>query len=155
MTVQGDAGSGADADAVAVSTRTAAGRWGWGSLGLFLLAFAVFEAVKHAGPTVPLAVAGLLVPFAAGLVPQAGSALARHLLLRPWVPLLVTAVCTAVPGPPEDTAAPFALGLAWLAHLALRAALRDDRRGVPHGVLRRVPRGVPRGDRTAAGPAGR
>ncbi|MFJ6619158.1 hypothetical protein ACIQOW_16460 [Kitasatospora sp. NPDC091335] len=32
------------------------------------------------------------------------------------------AVCTAVPGPPEGTAAPFTFGLAWSTHLALRRA---------------------------------
>ncbi|WP_327177967.1 hypothetical protein OG599_23605 [Streptomyces sp. NBC_01335] len=98
-----------------------AGRLAWGALGLFLLAWTVFEAVKHTGLTVPLAVAGLLVPLLAGLAP--GTAAAQQVLLRVWIPLAVVLVCTAVPGPAEDTAAPFTFGTAWLTHLALRRAL--------------------------------
>ncbi|MFE7524319.1 hypothetical protein ACFU7Y_01165 [Kitasatospora sp. NPDC057542] len=76
--------------------------------------------MKHTGATVPLAVVGFLVPFVAKLAP--GNVLARHLVLGPWAPLAVDAVCVAVPGPPEDTAAPFTFGPAWLTHLALRRA---------------------------------
>ncbi|WP_224282443.1 hypothetical protein [Streptomyces sp. LS1784] len=70
---------------------------GWGGLGPVLLAWTVFEAVKHTGATVPLAVVGFLVPFVAKLAP--GNVPVRHLVLGPWVPLAVDAVCVAVPGP--------------------------------------------------------
>jgi hypothetical protein len=88
---------------------------------LFLLAWTVFEAVKHAGPTIPLAVAGLAVPALSKILPD--GAVVRQVLLRAWVPLAVMAACTAVPGPAEDTAAPFTFGLAWLTHLTLRHAV--------------------------------
>jgi hypothetical protein len=87
---------------------------------LFLLTWTVFEAVKHAGPTIPLAVAGLAVPALSRILPD--TAVVRQVLPRAWVPLAVTVVCAAVPGPAEDTAAPFTFGLAWLTHLALRHA---------------------------------
>ncbi|MFE5098271.1 hypothetical protein ACFRCI_50870 [Streptomyces sp. NPDC056638] len=32
------------------------------------------------------------------------------------------AVCSAVPGPSDNTAAPFTFGMAWLTHIALRRA---------------------------------
>ncbi|MBD0673753.1 hypothetical protein BU198_24320 [Streptomyces sp. CBMA156] len=103
-----------------------AARCGWGGLGLVLLAWTVFEAVKHTGLTIPLAAAGLLVPFVASVTrPTARSGpggVLRRVVLAPWVPPAVMAVCTAVPGPPEDTAAPFTFGLAWSTHLALRRA---------------------------------
>lgn len=92
----------------------------WGALGLLLSAWTVFEAVKHLGLTVPCAVIGLLLPFLARLAP--GRAAVRHALLRVWIPLALMVVCSAIPGPPEDTAAPFTLGMAWLTHLALRRA---------------------------------
>ncbi|MGW3043514.1 hypothetical protein ACWC9T_26495 [Kitasatospora sp. NPDC001159] len=98
-----------------------AARFGWGGLGLFLLAWTVFEGVEHAGLTIPLAVAGLAVPALSKILPD--GAVVRQLLLRAWVPLAVIAVCSAVPGPAEDTAAPFAFGMAWLTHLALRHAV--------------------------------
>ncbi|MFB7620705.1 hypothetical protein [Kitasatospora sp. NPDC056181] len=99
--------------------------WGarsaWGVLGILLLAWTVFEAVKHTGATVPCAVLGLLLPFLTRAAP--GSAAVRHLLLRVWAPVAVMAVCSAVPGPADDIAAPFTFGLAWLAHLAVGRAL--------------------------------
>ncbi|MGW2279665.1 hypothetical protein [Streptomyces sp. NPDC001770] len=97
-----------------------AGRLAWGALGLFLFAWTVFEAVKHTGLTIPLAVAGLLVPFLAGLAPDTPAA--QRVLLGVWIPLAVVLVRTVVPGPAENTAAPFTFGTAWLTHLALRRA---------------------------------
>ncbi|MFF2751477.1 hypothetical protein ACFVVA_38825 [Kitasatospora sp. NPDC058048] len=99
-----------------------AGRAAWGGLGLLLLVWTVFEAAKYTGLTLVLAVAGLLVPLLAGLAPRA--AVVRHALLRVWIPLAVMLVCTAIPGPPEDTSAAFTFGMAWLTHLALGHALR-------------------------------
>ncbi|MCX5141916.1 MULTISPECIES: hypothetical protein [unclassified Streptomyces] len=100
---------------------SAAVRVAWGVLGLFLLVWTVFEAVKHTGLTIPLAVAGLLVPLLARLAP--GTAAVQNLVLRVWIPLAIMLVCSAIPGPAEDTAAPFTFGMAWLTHLALRRAL--------------------------------
>ncbi|MFF2659948.1 hypothetical protein ACFVUH_21615 [Kitasatospora sp. NPDC058032] len=96
-------------------------RTAWGALGILLLAWTVFEAVKHAGLTAPLAVLGLLVPWAAALAP--GRPVVRRALLRVWIPLAVMVLCSLVPGPADDTAAPFTFGMAWLTHLALRRAL--------------------------------
>jgi hypothetical protein len=101
---------------------TVVARVAWAVLGIVLLAWTAFEAAKHAGLTIPCAVIGLLVPFLARRAP--GSALIANVLLRVWIPLAVLAVCSAVPGPSDTTAAPFTIGLAWLSHLAVRRALR-------------------------------
>ncbi|MFD9606940.1 hypothetical protein ACFVRD_40355 [Streptomyces sp. NPDC057908] len=105
----------------ATSPASWAARFAWGVLGLFLLALTVFEAAKHTGLTIPFAVIGLLVPFLARLAP--GSAAVQHTLLRVWIPLAVMAICSAIPGPSGNTAAPFTFGTAWLTHVALRRAL--------------------------------
>ncbi|MFF2953442.1 hypothetical protein ACFVVU_19090 [Kitasatospora sp. NPDC057965] len=96
-------------------------RTAWGALGILLLAWTVFEAVEHAGLTAPLAVLGLLVPWTDALAP--GRPVVRRALQRVWTPLAVMVVCSLVPGPADDTAAPFTFGMAWLTHLALRRAL--------------------------------
>ncbi|MFT9476991.1 hypothetical protein [Streptomyces sp. Mo3] len=92
----------------------------WGVLGLFLLAWTVFEAVKHTGLTIPFGVIGLLVPFLSRLAP--GSTAVHHTLLRGWAPLAVMATCSAIPGPADNTALPFTFGMALLTHIALRRA---------------------------------
>ncbi|MER5349350.1 hypothetical protein ABT093_03310 [Kitasatospora sp. NPDC002551] len=104
----------------------AAARIGWGVLGVGLLVWTMFEAVKHTGPTVPLAVLGLVLPWSAGLV--RGVPAVRRILLSVRVPLAVMVLCSLVPGPAENTAAPFTFGMAWLAHLALRRAADHDPR---------------------------
>ncbi|MFF8769367.1 hypothetical protein [Kitasatospora sp. NPDC015120] len=113
----------------------AAARVGWGVLGVALFAWTVFEAVKHTGLTVPLAVLGLLVPWlaalarpASGAPPAPGAAAVRRALLRVRTPLAVMVVCSLVPGPADNTAAPFTFGMAWLTHLVLRRALGRDPR---------------------------
>ncbi|WP_380282998.1 hypothetical protein [Kitasatospora purpeofusca] len=106
-------------------TADRAARAAWGALGTLLLAWTVFEAVKHTGLTVPLAVLGLLVPWLAARAPALSAV--RHALLRAWIPLAVMVVCSLVPGPADNTAAPFTFGMAWLTHLALRRALARDR----------------------------
>ncbi|MFE5581158.1 hypothetical protein [Kitasatospora sp. NPDC056531] len=88
---------------------------------MVLFAWTVFEAVKHAGLTVPLAAAGFAVPLLSKLLP--GRPVVRQVLPRVWVPLAAVVVCAAIPGPAEDTAAPFTFGMAWLTHLALRHAV--------------------------------
>nr|WSW49675.1 hypothetical protein OG296_42345 [Streptomyces sp. NBC_01001] len=83
--------AGAEPNPVSTSRRSAA----WGVLGLFLLVWTVFEAVKHTGLTIPLAVAGLLVPLLARLAP--GTAAVQHVVLRVWIPFAIMLVCTAIP----------------------------------------------------------
>ncbi|MFE2171212.1 hypothetical protein ACFXB3_40040 [Streptomyces sp. NPDC059447] len=97
-----------------------AARCAWGVIGLFLLAWTVFEAAKHTGLTIPFGVIGLLFPFVSRLA--LGSTAVQHILLRVWIPLAVMVICSAIPGPADDTAVPFTFGLAWLTHIALRRA---------------------------------
>ncbi|MFE4336378.1 hypothetical protein ACFRQM_45655 [Streptomyces sp. NPDC056831] len=98
-----------------------AARSAWGVFGLLLLAWTVFEAAKHTGFTTPFAVIGLLMPFLTRLAPS--SAAVQHTLLRVWIPFAVMAICSAIPGSSDNTAAPFTFGMAWLTHIALRRAL--------------------------------
>ncbi|MFE4413117.1 hypothetical protein ACIQFZ_38580 [Streptomyces sp. NPDC093064] len=105
----------------ATSPASWATRFAWGVFGLFLLAWTVFEAAKHTGLTIPFAVTGLLVPFLTRLAP--GSAAVQHTLLRVWIPFAVMAICSIIPGPSDNTVAPFTFGMAWLTHIALRRAL--------------------------------
>lgn len=109
-----------ETDSGATSPASRAARFAWGTLGLLLLVWTVFEAAKHTGLTIPSAAIGLLVPFLAELAP--GSTAVRHTLLRVWIPLAVMVICAAVPGPADNTAAPFTFGMAWLTHIALRRA---------------------------------
>ncbi|MFJ1551523.1 hypothetical protein [Streptomyces sp. NPDC088246] len=104
----------------ATSPASCAARFAWGVLGLFLLVWTVLEAAKHTGLTIPFAVFGLLVPFLTRLAP--GSAAVQRTLLRIWFPLAAMAICSAIPGPAGNTAAPFTFGTAWLTHIALRRA---------------------------------
>lgn len=102
-----------------------------GVFALFLLAFAIFEAVKHGGWAVPLLLAGLIGPdltFLIGIgVQTEHGVLPRRVvpfynLAHRWpLPVLVLAyfglftTAAAAPG--------FTLGLAWLAHICLDRAL--------------------------------
>ncbi|MFF7453358.1 hypothetical protein [Kitasatospora sp. NPDC008115] len=108
------------ADRTAAPTRLAA-RAAWGLLGAGLLAWTALEALKHRGLTVPLAVLGLLVPWLAART--RGTSAVRRVLTRIWVPLAVMAISSLAPGSADSTAAPFAFGMDWLTHLALRRAL--------------------------------
>ncbi|MFI6060688.1 hypothetical protein [Streptomyces sp. NPDC051286] len=110
-----------ETDSAATSPASWAARFAWGALGLLLLAWTVFEAAKHTGLTIPFAVFGLLVPFLTRLAP--GSTAVQHTLLRVWIPLVVMVICSAIPGPADNTATPFTFGMAWLTHIALRRAL--------------------------------
>ncbi|MEV5008700.1 hypothetical protein [Streptomyces sp. NPDC055692] len=105
----------------ATSPASWATRFAWGVFGLLLLAWTVFEAAKHTGLTIPFAVTGLLVPFLTRLAP--GSAAVQHTLLRVWIPFAVMAICSIIPGPSDNTVAPFTFGMAWPTHIALRRAL--------------------------------
>ncbi|TNC24382.1 DUF4260 family protein [Amycolatopsis alkalitolerans] len=107
----------------------AATRTANGILGLFLLAFAIFEAVKHGGWAVPMLLAGLIGPdltFLIGIGAQAGHGVlprrvvpfynVAHLWPLPVLALVFfTLLVGSVPG--------FTLGLAWLAHICLDRAL--------------------------------
>ncbi|MFE6866215.1 hypothetical protein ACFVFS_06630 [Kitasatospora sp. NPDC057692] len=110
---------------MAHETAGRAARAAWGALGALLLAWTVFEAAEHTGLTVPLAALGLLVPWLAARAPVRPAV--RRAVSRVRTPLAVMVVCSLVPGPADNTAAPFTFGMAWLTHLALRRALARDR----------------------------
>ncbi|WP_326700503.1 DUF4260 domain-containing protein [Streptomyces sp. NBC_01754] len=118
------------------ATRSSASRpvrAAWGLLGAFLLVWVVFEAVKHGGWVIPLAVLGLVVPdlsfFAGasgehrpGQLPR-GTVAVYNLVHRPLVPLVLMVPPAALADGPGDNAAPFTFGLAWLTHIALDRAM--------------------------------
>ncbi|WP_438490248.1 hypothetical protein [Streptomyces sp. S186] len=81
-----------------------AARLAWGVLGLFLLAWTVFEAVKHTGLTIPFGVIGFPVPFLGRLAP--GSTAVHHTLLRVWTPLAVMAIAPPFPSLPTTLPCP-------------------------------------------------
>lgn len=93
-----------------------ASRRGWLALAVFLTAFALFEAVKHRGWTIPAAAAGAALPFLAFTAPLA--AVLRH----PLPPLCVLVAVMFVPQPSAAAIAEFTGALAWLAHIAYRRA---------------------------------
>lgn len=109
-------------------------RAAWGVLGAFLLVWSVFEAVKHGGWVIPLAVLGLIAPdltfFIAksewtqpGRLPKRAVP-AYNLMHRPITPVVWMVLSTVVTGgKPEANAAPFTLGLMWLTHIALDRAM--------------------------------
>jgi hypothetical protein len=104
------------------SPRTGA-RIAWGAFGAFLVAFGVFEAVKHGGLAWPLFFAGALIPAIPGL-PRS---VQRWVLHFPVAPLVVIAYFSIFPTT-NDLAAPgFTLGLMWLAHIAISRAYRPHR----------------------------
>jgi hypothetical protein len=93
---------------------------------VFLVAFGVFEAVKHGGLAWPLFFAGALIPAIPGL-PRS---LRRWVPHFPVAPLAVIAYFSIFPTT-DDLAAPgFTLGLMWLAHIAISRAYR------PHQTVR-------------------
>lgn len=105
-------------------------RSAWALAAAVLLAAAVFEAAKHGGATIPLAVLGAIGPdltFLAGagqphgpgkLPPRAVRL--YNLAHRPWLPLaaMIGSAFTEQPA----AAALFAVGCAWLGHVALDRA---------------------------------
>lgn len=105
-------------------------RVAWAALGIGQLAFALFESVKHGGATWALLAVGLIGPDLAmlagnGQPHERGQLPPRavgpyNALHQPFLPLAVLAAVIVVPLP--DPAAPFTLGLAWLAHIAVDRA---------------------------------
>ncbi|ASR35863.1 hypothetical protein BAY61_13580 [Prauserella marina] len=101
--------------------------------GLFLLAFAVFEAVKYGGVVVPLVVAGFILPdlafFAAIGAPAEKGQLPRRAvplynLLHHWAPPAVVLVLSAtLPISHTTLLLFFPAALAWLSHIMLDRAL--------------------------------
>lgn len=108
-------------------------RLAWGLLGAFLLVWTVFEAVKHAGWVIPLALLGFVLPdlsfFVGASGPHqhgqlpAGTVRVYNPLHRPIVPIVAMAIPAALADGPGDNAAPFTFGLAWLLHIALDRSL--------------------------------
>ncbi|WP_432171964.1 hypothetical protein [Streptomyces sp. 1222.5] len=117
----------------------------WGVVGILLLAWDVFEAVKHAGWVYPAAVLGLVLPELprlAGLGQrQAPGRLAPravplyNLLNRPLIPFAIMVVFSFLGDSPDDIAAPFTFGMSWLTTIALTRALGQGLR-TPDGRLR-------------------
>src|SRR3954470_16341825 len=102
-------------------------RVAWGVAATALLAATVFEAAKHGGATIPLAVLGGLgpdlaflagagQPHAPGQLPPRAVPL-YNLVHRPWLPLAAM-IGSAFLGQPA-AAGLFTLGSAWLTHVAL------------------------------------
>ncbi|MFF9273794.1 DUF4260 family protein [Streptomyces griseosporeus] len=108
-------------------------RLAWALLAAFLLVWTVFEAVKHAGWVIPLALLGFVLPdlsfFVGASGPHqhgqlpAGTVRVYNPLHRPIVPIVVMAIPAALADGPGDNAAPFTFGLAWLLHIALDRSL--------------------------------
>jgi hypothetical protein len=112
------------------SASTVLRRTGWALAAAVLLGGAVFEAAKHGGSTIALAALGVVGP-GLSLVPGATQRRVRgepgqwavavyHLVHRPWLPLAVM-IGSAFAGQPA-AAGLFALGCAWLGHLAVERA---------------------------------
>ncbi|MCK1820124.1 DUF4260 domain-containing protein [Streptomyces sp. XM83C] len=103
-------------------------RVAWALLAAFLLVWTVFEAVKHAGWVIPLALLGLVLPdlsfFVGGSGPHrpgrlpAATVRVYNPLHRPILPIIAMAIPAALADGPGDNAAPFTFGLAWLLHIA-------------------------------------
>jgi hypothetical protein len=117
-------------------------RGAWLALGLFAIAFAVFEVSRHGLGALGLGLAFLVAPDLTMLI-GAGRKLARGQLAPPavpfynlvhsvWGPLVLLVVCTFSIG----SAALFTGGLAWLAHVAVDRAA---------GFGPRTPQGFQRG----------
>jgi hypothetical protein len=106
-------------------------------LAAFLLAFAVFEAVKHGGPVLPLAVLGAVPPLLGAAAARATGRAARSAaaVLGHWVPPAAVLVAfTVLPENQRQAAPGFTLGLVWAAGTVLaglRPARADDGAGPP------------------------
>ncbi|MFR9787165.1 DUF4260 family protein [Streptomyces sp. MB22_4] len=102
-------------------------RIAWGVLSVFLLVWAVFEAVKYGGWVIAAVVAGIVVPdlsFFVGLSgPHQHGRLSPkavplyNLLHRPVVAVLVMLSCL-IPDSPAVAVPLFNFGLVWLQHIA-------------------------------------
>ncbi|MER6917177.1 hypothetical protein ABT354_36515 [Streptomyces sp. NPDC000594] len=106
-------------------------RLAWGALGTFLLAWDVFEMAKHQGWVIPGALVGAALPLLPRLVGRgraeagrlpSGLVPAHNLLNRAAIPFGIMVVFTFLGDKPEDIAAPFTFGMAWLTGVALSRA---------------------------------
>ncbi|MQS39974.1 hypothetical protein FFZ77_31655 [Streptomyces katsurahamanus] len=105
-------------------------RFAWGTLGVLLLAWDVFEVVKHTGWVIPAAALGAALPLLPTLAGRRGpgplpprAVPAHNLLNRPLIPFAVMVVFSFLGDAPEDIAAPFTFGMSWLTAIALSRAL--------------------------------
>ncbi len=119
-------------------------RIGWAIAAVLLLGGTIFEAAKHGGAAVPLAVLGLILPdltFLLGLgqahepgrLPRS-IVRAYNVAHHPLVPVIPLIALSLVPGIPGDSAALFTFFLAWLTHIAVDRAAGYGRRN-PDGSL--------------------
>ncbi|OYN99065.1 hypothetical protein CGZ94_06475 [Enemella evansiae] len=124
----------------------------WGSVGVAVLAFAVFEAVKYGGWTWLALAFGVLGPdlaFLAGLgadpretgrgrlAPKAVPA--YNLAHRAWLPILFLVVVSLLPIAHAVFVPWFVFGLAWLTHIAIDRAAGYGLRDAEGWVRGRVP----------------
>jgi hypothetical protein len=117
----------------------------WGVWGVLLLAWDVFEAVKHTGWVIPAAVVGAALPglsrlMGLGQAHQPGQLPPRavplyNFLHRPLPPFAIMLIFSFLGDSPEDIAAPFTFGMSWLTTVALGRALGYGLRR-PDGRLR-------------------
>lgn len=120
-------------------------RVAWGVLGVLLLAWDVFEVVKHTGWVIPAAALGAVlpdVPRLAGLgrATAPGQLAPRavplyNLLHRAVIPFAIMVVFSFLGDGPEDIAAPFTFGMSWLTNIAIARALGFGLR-TPDGLHR-------------------
>jgi hypothetical protein len=104
-------------------------RIAWAVAATFLLAFAVFEAVKYGGWTVGALLLGLIGPDLTFLTGIGAGPIERGVMPRRVVPFYNAAHHWALPVVLlvvfsfVTTPAAFTLGLAWLAHIAVDRAV--------------------------------
>ncbi|MEW9533724.1 hypothetical protein [Microbispora sp. NPDC049125] len=105
----------------------------WAVVAVPVIAFALFEIIKHRGWTIPLALIAALAPDLPYVLGGARSLrkaadLALRLLHNPLLPLAVI-IFFSFYGDTNDDAAPgFTFGLVWLAHIAVHRALTPSPR---------------------------
>jgi hypothetical protein len=115
------------------STRWPLRRFLWVLVAALLLAAVLFEALKHGGWSIPLAMLGGIGPdlsflAGAGHPHQPGQLPAPAVRLynalhRPWLPLAVIVLFSVYGITPDSGAAGFTFGLAWLTHVAVDRVL--------------------------------
>ncbi|MGC7097381.1 DUF4260 family protein [Amycolatopsis lurida] len=120
---------------VLVPGRPVVQRVAWGAFALFLLAFLVFEVVKHGGDTLATALVLLIAPDLTMFIGAGGGGNGRlspkavpfyNAMHRPWIPLVLLLGYSVSD---LNWVPLFTAGLAWLLHISLDRAfgygLRD------------------------------
>lgn len=97
-------------------------RLAWGVLGVLLLAWSVFEVIKHMGWVIPAALLGAALPVLSRLLRPRAVPL-HNLLNRAVLPFAVMVASSFLGDAPEDIAAPFTFGMAWLTGIAVARAV--------------------------------